>query len=183
MLCSNLNASHQIEVAKKDVGLFEGLSNTGITQKYAKFWNLKNPKQKLDLQSAYCGLGLFYWYINAGIDPNIDFSPRAAQWEISCENPKYYYLLGYEEIQKLKSGGATTFKVKRRKGIGYHVGMYDKYDGVYLYHYEANTSTARSVNSYSKKGEGVFYTKTRLNDRTIKPFSYCDCEKQGTKII
>lgn len=164
-----------IEVAKKDVGLIEGRSNTGFTQKYAKRWNEAHPKGKLALNSAYCGLAMWYWYNEAGIDPNINFSPRAMNWKTNCEKPVSFFGLSIKDLEAIPVAAAVVYK----NSWGNHVGLFEKAISSDIYTYEGNTSSARSVVKYSAKKEGVFYLKTSVNNKDLKPIFYCDCIKQG----
>lgn len=167
-----------IEVAKKDVGLIEGRSNTGFTQKYAKRWNEAHPKGKLALNSPYCGLAVWYWYRGAGLDPNISFSPRALNWKTYCKNPVAFFGMTIKELEEIPVAAAIVYKNSR----GNHLGLFDKAVMADIYTYEGNTSNARAVNDFGKKTEGVFYLKTSVNNRELKPIFYCDCIKQSKEL-
>jgi hypothetical protein len=164
-----------IDQAKADVGIFEGRSNTGPTQKYVKYWNRYNAP--IDLQSAYCGLALDYWYKSAGVKPNINFAPRAINWFKFCANPVAIWNLTPAQLNDLKPAGALVFQSSH----GNHVGLFIKYSDFHLYSIEGNTSTARSIDKYSRSGEGVFRLKTPLNNKTLKPLYYCDTIKQASE--
>lgn len=164
-----------IEAARMDVGMFEGRSNTGPTQKYVKFWNAFNSP--IDLQSAYCGLALDYWYKKAGVKPNISFTPRAINWYRYCANPVAIWNLTPAQLSELKPAGALVFQSSH----GNHVGLFEKYAEFSLYSYEGNTSTARSINKYNRSGEGVFRLKTPINNKALKPLYYCDTIKQASE--
>lgn len=164
-----------IELAKKDVGLFEGRSNTGGTQKFALAWNSAYPKGKLALNSPYCGLAVWYWYWKSGIDPNIKYAPRAINWKVYCDAPKSFFGLKLSELEAIPPASAVVYK----NSWGNHVGLFHRSEGAWIYTYEGNTSTARAVSSFGKKGEGVFYLKTSINNKDLKPIFYCDCIKQG----
>ncbi|MCP9765126.1 hypothetical protein EGI31_19505 [Lacihabitans soyangensis] len=167
-----------IEVAKKDVGLIEGKSNTGFTQKYAQRWNEAHPKGKLALNSAYCGLAVWYWYRGAGLDPNISFSPRALNWKTNCVKPVSFFGLTIKDIEGIPMASAVVYK----NSWGNHVGLFEKAIMADIYTYEGNTSSARSVTKYPSRKEGVFYLKTSVNNKDLKPIYYCDCIKQSKAI-
>lgn len=163
--------------AKKDIGLTEGKrNNTGKTQGYAKVWNYYNPKNKLPLNSAYCGLGLYTWFLKTGIETNIAFEPRAIEWQKDCKNPKAFWSMTEEELKALKKSGVVVFKA----GRGYHVELFEKYRGYNIYSIGANTSNARSPTIYTQRQEGVFYSKTKINNEDLKPLYYCDVISQST---
>ena len=167
-----------LEVARKDVGLIEGRSNTGFTQKYAKRWNEAHPKGKLSLTSPYCGLAVWYWYTNAGVNPNINFSPRALNWKTYCKKPVSFFGLTIKELEAIPLASAIVYK----NSWGNHVGLFEKANMADIYTYEGNTSSARSVQKYPVRKEGVFYLKTSVNNKDLKPIYYCDCIKQGNPI-
>lgn len=164
--------------ARKDVGTIEGKSNTGAVQKYAKMWNTINPKSRLALNSPYCGLAVWSWYRSAGINPNIEFSPRAINWKNFCKKPKAFFGLTLADLEKIPPAAAIVYK----NSWGNHVGLFEKAIGTNIYTYEGNTSTARSVTNYARKSEGVFYLKTSISNRDLKPIYYCDCIAQSTSI-
>ena len=150
--------------------MIEGRSNTGIIQKYAKYWNSTEPG-KLNLNSPYCGLAINYWYQQTGIDHRIKFSPRAYNWFTYCKNPKSFALLTVKQLSEIPTGSVIVYK----NSWGHHVGLLVRVEGNYIYTIEANTSNARSVEKYTNRSEGVFYLKTDIHNRTLKPIYYCDC--------
>jgi hypothetical protein len=164
-----------LETAKKDAGLMEGRSNTGVVQKYARYWNERNTKAKLVLNSPYCGLAVWYWYTKAGVDPQVAFSPRAINWKVNCKSPHSFFGLSLKELEDIPKASAIIYK----NSWGNHVGLFEKAVLSDIYTYEGNTSTGRAVQKYAKKGEGVFYLKTSVNNKQIRPIYYCDCIKQG----
>ena len=175
----SVNAQYRekvLETARLDVGLIESRNNTGSIQKFAKAWNQTN--QRLDLQSPYCGLSLWYWYTKAGINPNIPFSPRAINWYKNCKKPKSFALMSIKDLSELKPSGAVVFK----NSWGNHVGLFEKAIGFEIFTIEGNTSNARSIKKYNLKAEGVFYLKTRIDNKSLKPIYYCDCVEQGSII-
>jgi hypothetical protein len=165
-----------ISQAKKDVGILEGKSNTGAVQKYSKYWNATNPKNTLILTSPYCGLALDYWFKKAGVNHNIEFSPRAINWQKYCENPVPLFNLSASEYKKLKPGGVIVFK----NSWGNHVGLYLEYQDFNIYTIEGNTSNARSITKYAVRSEGVFHLKTKVTNQSLKPIYYCDPIKQAS---
>jgi hypothetical protein len=167
-----------IEMASKDVGIFEGKSNTGATQKFVKFWNEKYPKSKLSLQSPYCGLAVWYWYYKAGLNPQISFSPRAINWKIHCKHPVSFFGLTLKDLEEIPTASAVVFG----NNWGNHVGTFKEAEGSFIYTYEGNTSTLRSVEKYNFKKEGVFLLKTSVNNRQLRPLYFCDCVKQSVAL-
>lgn len=167
-----------LAIAKKDVGIFEGKNNTGIVQKYAHFWNAHNPKNKLVLSSPYCGLALYYWFALAGIETNVEFTPRAINWHKNCKNSRAVWKLTKEELENLPKGSVIVYQ---NSWGGNHVGLIEKYKGFDFYTIEGNTSTGRSIHRYTLKGEGVFYLKTHINSKSLKPLYVCYVLEQSTE--
>lgn len=165
-----------IQTATRDVGTFEGRSNTGAVQKYVKYWNARSDF-KLGLQSAYCGLALDYWYKQAGVNPNIYLTPRAINWQKYCKNPVAIWSATPAELAGLREAGALVYQSSH----GNHVGLYLQYEDFSFITIEANTSTARSIIKYNKTGEGVFRLKTPINNKSLRPLYYCDTIKQATE--
>lgn len=150
--------------------MIEGKDNTGKTQKYVKYWN-STETEKLSLQSPYCGLAINYWYKQTGIDHKIKFSPRAYNFYTYCRNPKSFALLTIKQLADIPKGSVIVFK----NSWGHHVGLLDRVEGNNIYTIEANTSNARSITKYPYRSEGVFYLKTDIHNRSLKPIYYCDC--------
>lgn len=167
-----------LETAKKDINLFEGLNNTGETQKYAKYWNEKNPKDKLPLNAPYCGLSIYYWFMKSGLNPNIIFSPRAINYKLNCKNPVSFISLSISDLKNIPISSVIIYK----NSWGNHVGLFEKAESFNIYTIEGNTSSARSLTKFNSKKQGVFYTKTKINNSGLKPFYYCDCVSQSTEI-
>lgn len=167
-----------IEQAKKDSGKFETKNNGGFTEKYHKVY-VGQGQLGISRAAPYCGIGLYSWYILAGINPNIYFPARAINWQLYCRKPLIFSLMGVQDLQALPKAGAVVYKIS---GGGHHVGLLEKAEGSYIYTYEANTSNARSVTKYDKKGQGSFYLRTSINNKSIKPIYYCDCVAQSTNI-
>lgn len=165
-----------IQAALQDVGTFEGRNNTGPVQKYVKAWNARGSFP-LGLQSAYCGLALDYWYRQAGVNPNIYLSPRAINWQKYCRNPVAIWSATPAQLAGLPTAGALVFQSSH----GNHVGLYLEYRDFMLFSIEANTSTTRSIDKYSRLGEGVFRLKTPVNNKTLRPLYYCDVIKQASE--
>lgn len=159
------------------MGTLETKNNTGPVQKYTRFWNQTNPKSPLVLTSPYCGLALDYWFKKAGVNHNIDFSPRAINWQKYCTNPVPLFNLSDAEYRKLKPGGVIVYK----NSWGNHVGLFLEYREFYIYTIEGNTSSARSITKYAVKSEGVFHLKTKVNNQALKPIYYCDALKQASE--
>jgi hypothetical protein len=186
-LCANISshvtaqnrcADDVLRIAKKDVGIFEGKSNTGAVQKYTVFWNSQNPKNKLVLTSPYCGLAIYYWYAKAGFETNIAFTPRAINWHLNCKTSRAVWKLTKDELEEIPKGSVIVYQ---NSWGGNHVGLIEKYNDFHFYTIEGNTSTGRSINKYDRKGEGVFYLKTHINNKSLKSLYVCDVLQQSTE--
>jgi C1A family cysteine protease len=86
-----------------------------------------------------------------------------------------FFGLTIKQLEEIPKAAAVIYK----NSWGNHVGIFESAESFWIYTYEGNTSTGRSVNKYARKGEGVFYLRTSVNNKTIKPIYYCDCIKQG----
>lgn len=157
-------------------GFLEGKDNSGnVYDFYREVFAVTNGRLHKS-GVATCGIALSSWYYLAGINPNIKLQERAYSWYEYCKDPFVFSRLTTPyELSRLQTGSAIVYT---RKG-GYHTGMFISSDGLDLITSEANTTSRRSLVSYSEIKDGQFICRTSLRGRGLTPYSVCDIIAQG----
>lgn len=155
-------------------------NNVGKTFDYFRVATNKFGSYNGNLKAdPYCATALYAWHLEAGLKPDITNPAGALSWS-KCKSPiKLGFATSVETIDRIPPASAITYSVHRKGGFGHHVGLYERRDGFKIVCNDANTSTARSVNKYTRRLDGVYKVRTGFSDRNFMPISACDYVTQS----
>lgn len=138
IVCSNILNSQWvlrdqiIREAKSHIGIVEETNNNdGYFIESFILKPLRLPKG-----TSYCAAFISFVYNNCGVNihPNSAWSPN---WAL--DKDAIYKKNKFGKIEKCNSGDVVSFWIQKKGRVG-HVGIFERYQGNYVYTIEGNTS-------------------------------------------